>query len=313
MEQRNYRNNWPQGKDFAFTIFDDTDRSTLENVRNVYQLLSDYGFRTTKSVWPIRGNKEPLIGGSTCEEQDYLEWINSLKKDGFEIALHNATFHSSLREETIRGIERFCELFGHYPNSLANHADCQESIYWGNYRFTGFNEFIYNILMRYRHNKIFRGHIEGDKFFWGDICKDKIKYVRNFVYSDINTLKTCPYMPYHDPKRPYVNYWFASAEGANIKSFNQCISEKNQDRLEEEGGACIMYTHFANGFYKDGKINSRFKFLMKRLSKKNGWFVPTYKILDYLLDIKGHHDITYKERKSLEQKWLLHKIRVGTT
>ena len=120
-------------------------------------------------------------------------------------------------------------------------------------------------------------------------------------------------MPYHDPERPYVNYWFASSEGANVESFNKCISEKNQDRLEKEGGACIMYTHFASGFYKNGSINSRFQFLIKRLSKKNGWFVPVSTLLDYLLEIRGHHDITDKERKQLERKWLLHKIRVGTT
>ena len=31
---------WPEGKDFAFTIFDDTDDSTLENVKDVYAFLS---------------------------------------------------------------------------------------------------------------------------------------------------------------------------------------------------------------------------------------------------------------------------------
>ena len=39
-----------------------------------------------------------------------------------------------------------------------------------------------------------------------------IEQVRNFVFSDINTLKSCPYMPYQDPTKPYVNYWFASSE-----------------------------------------------------------------------------------------------------
>jgi hypothetical protein len=239
------RISWPGGKSFAFTVFDDTDFATFENVGEVYSLLTDYGFRTTKSVWPIRGNREPICGGATCEDQDYLEWVINLKNSGFEIGYHNATFHSSLRGETIRGINKFAELFGHYPQSMANHAGCQEAIYWGNYRLTGFNEFIYNVLTRYRNDKVFRGHIEGDKYFWGDICKEKVKYVRNFVFSDINTLKVCPIMPYHDPKRPYVNYWFASSEGPNVEAFNRCIAERNQDRLEEEGGGCFMYTHFA--------------------------------------------------------------------
>ena len=56
-------------------------------------------------------------------------------------------------------------------------------------------------------------------------------------------------MPYHDLKKRYVNYWFTSSEGSNVRTFNECISEQNQDQLEEEGGACIMYTHFGCGFY----------------------------------------------------------------
>lgn len=46
---------WPDGKRFAFTIFDDTDHQTLENVPPVYDFLSDLGLRTTKSVWPLKG------------------------------------------------------------------------------------------------------------------------------------------------------------------------------------------------------------------------------------------------------------------
>ena len=34
---------WPDGKRFAFTVFDDTDRATLDNVREVYALLADLG------------------------------------------------------------------------------------------------------------------------------------------------------------------------------------------------------------------------------------------------------------------------------
>lgn len=303
---------WPREKDFAFTVFDDTDLATLDNVREVYSFLADCGFRTTKSVWPVRGYKKPLIGGSTCEDSDYLDWLHKLKNSGFEIGYHNTTFHSSLREETIRGIESFVALFGHPPRSLANHADCLESIYWGNYRLSGFNELIYNLLTRNRNKRLFQGHIEESPYFWGDICKENIQYVRNFVFAEMNTLKACPIMPYHDQQRPYVNYWFASSEGHNIDSFIRCINERNQDCLEEEGGACIMYTHFACGFYRDSKIDSRFRFLMKRFSRKNGWFVPVSTLLDHLLEVKGHHSITDKERKRLERKWLSHKLRVGS-
>ena len=52
---------------------------------------------------------------------------------------------------------------------------------------------------------------------------------------------------------------------------------------------------------------------MNRLSKKNGWFVPVSTLLDYLLENKETNIITNIQRKRLERKWLLHKIRVGTT
>lgn len=299
---------WPDGKDFAFTIFDDTDLATLENVREVYSFLADRGFRTTKSVWPLLGNKTPKIGGATCEDDKYLRWVLNLREKGFEIGLHNVTYHTSPREETIRGIEKFRELFGHYPFSMANHSGCHENIYWGNYRVTGGKEVLYNLLLRNGNKGVFQGHIESSPLFWGDICKQRINYVRNFTYGDINTLKTCPFMPYHDPKRPYVNYWFASSEGPEVKSLISILAEKNQDRLAAEAGACIMYTHLAREFYKDGQIHPRFRFLMERMSRMNGWFVPVHTLLDHLRALKTRHDINDGERSSLERKWLMHKI-----
>ena len=45
---------FPNGARFAFTILDDTDDSTLENVKPVYDRLRAYGFRTTKTAWPFK-------------------------------------------------------------------------------------------------------------------------------------------------------------------------------------------------------------------------------------------------------------------
>jgi hypothetical protein len=154
--------------------------------------------------------------------------------------------------------------------------------------------------------------VEGDEYFWGDICRLRIKYFRNFVFQGVNTLKKCPIMPYHDPQRPLVNYWFASSNGAWAKDFNRCLSEPNQDRLEAEAGACIMYTHFVNGFSEGKAINPRFEQLMRRLSQKNGWFVPVATLLDFLLERQGHREITRAQRRYLEWKWLLEKLLTGT-
>jgi hypothetical protein len=304
---------WPDGKKFAFTIFDDTDLETVKNAAPVYSFLRNNGIFTTKSVWPIKGQQTPSIGGDTCENPEYLAWVKSLQANGFEIASHNATFHTSTRQETLRGLQKFHDDFSHWPKSMANHADCRENIYWGQNRLTGLNKLLYNILTRGKRINFYRGHVEGDPLFWADYCKKYITYVRNFVFEDINTLKQCPFMPYHDPKRPYVNFWFASCEGAAIQSFNNALAEKNQDRLEAEGGACIMYTHFANGFYLDGNLDKRFESLIRRLAKKNGWFIPVSTLLDYLKEHNGKHVITPAQRTMLEIKWLWHKIKVGTT
>ena len=309
---------WPGGKDFAFTVFDDTDLATVENVARVYDFLENKGFLTTKSVWPNPGDTALVDGGfqgSTCDDPEYLDWVQSLQRKGTEIGFHSSTFHRSTRDQIVTALERFATMFGDYPKVLAQHSDDSggECIYWGARRLTGVNALAYNILTRYRRNGIYRGHIEGDEFFWGDFCKQRIKYVRNFVFPGMNTLRACPMMPYHDPRRPFVNYWFASSEGPDVMRFNSCISERNQDLLEQQGGACIMYTHFANSFVKKGRLDSRFEFLTDRLSRKNGWFVPVAVLLDHLLEYQGHHDITNAERSSLERRWLLHKLRVRTS
>jgi hypothetical protein len=301
---------WPAGKDFAFTIFDDPDWDSVENTAMMYRFLRELGFRTTKAVWPIKGNANPRIGGATCDDPEYLKLILDLKEGGFEIALHNVTHHTSSREQTAKGIEKFHQMFGHYPYSMANHSGCEESIYWKRARVSGVQRLIYDVLT-WRLNSegnVSQGHIESSPFFWGDLCGQKIKYVRNFIFGDINTLKACPVMPYHDPARPYVKYWFASTEGANADSFNAMISERNQERLVSERGASIMYTHFAKGFCLNGKINHRFKVLMERMASKNGWFVPASTLLDFISQVRGHHLITTSERNVLEWKWLWHKI-----
>ena len=124
-------------------------------------------------------------------------------------------------------MDTFAQVFGHYPISATNHSD-GEGIYWGNQRVSGWRSWVYSLITRRRNVGRFRGHVEGDPFFWGDLCRAKIKYFRNFVFRDINTLKACPIMPYFDPERPYVNYWFASSDGRSVREYADCLCEENQ-------------------------------------------------------------------------------------
>lgn len=255
---------WPDGAAFAFTVFDDTDGATLENVAGVYAFLEEIGMRTTKSVWPIAIPGTPHVRGATCDDPAYAAWTVALQGRGFEIGYHGASNVTATRDDVVRALGRYLELYGHPPPAMANHADCAEGVYWGSDRVSGANRIIYNLLTRFKNAGRYRGHVEGDPLFWGDLCRDNVRYVRNFTFTDIDTLAACRVMPYHDPERPYVNAWFASSEGRDVATFNACVSEANQDRLEAAGGACIMYTHFASGFQDgDGRLEPRFEQLMR--------------------------------------------------
>jgi hypothetical protein len=185
-------------------------------------------------------------------------------------------------------------------------------MYWGDARLTGINKSLYNLLTRFRNRGYFRGHREGDELFWGDLCEQYVTYCRDFCFPGINTLRECPFMPYEDPDRNHVRWWFASSEGAKISSYLSLLHEANQDRLEAEGGVCIVYTHFAVGFQQSNALNPRFRSLMERLARKNGWFQPVGTILDHLRETRGGHVITRRERMQMERRWLKYKLKVGT-
>lgn len=302
---------WPEGKAFAFTIFDDTDLATMANVPAVYAFLEELGLRTTKSVWPIQGRQRPRVGGLTCEEPAYREWVRSLQQTGFEIALHGVTHSTALRADVERGLDDFRQFFGTDPVCHANHTGARDSIYWGAARLSGGQRLVYRALHTWRDESWY-GHLPEAPEFWGDLCRDRVRYVRNFVFGDINTLKACPVMPYHDSERPYVNGWFASSEGGDLTRFLDTVDDAALDRLEAEGGACIMYCHLAKGFSDDGRIDPEFARVMRRLARSNGWFVPVGTLLDHLRDTAGElHPITAPERTHLERAWLRHKVSSG--
>jgi hypothetical protein len=96
---------WPDGKAFAFTIFDDTDLATLERVAPVYAFLEEIGLRTTKSVWPLRGDGVPLIAGVTCEDPEYAAWTLDLQRRGFEIGYHGASNVTAPRALVMRALQ----------------------------------------------------------------------------------------------------------------------------------------------------------------------------------------------------------------
>jgi hypothetical protein len=300
---------WPEDRQFAFTIIDDPDSQPLDVSREIYALLEDLGFRTTKAVWVMEPSARNSPG-ETCASSAVLDFCRRLQDKGFEIGYHNGAPGTQQRAEIIRSLDLFREYFGRDPVCMANHYN-DEAIYWGDARLSGIARGIYRVVTR--GSKKHYGHVTGHSCFWGDICRERIRYCRNFVFRQLDTLDACPYMPYTDPERPYVQAWFAAAEGANLRSCLRQFSEREQERLEHSGGACILYTHFGHGFVEDRRIDARFQRLMTRMAARNGWFVPVGTLLDYITTLRGVHVLQPNERRRLERSWLAGKLVYGTS
>jgi hypothetical protein len=260
--------------------------------------------RTTKSVWPLASVPDGWHGGASLQDPAYLSFILELRDKGFEIALHGVRNHDATREAVERGLDEFYRLIGYNPRIHANHSRNLENIYWGEARFNTLRR-LYRVATSFRKGQTFEGHTPESPYFWGDLCRDRIDYVRNFVFREVNLNRVNPTMPYRDPLRPFVKYWFSSCYGPDARSFCQTISEANQEQLETEGGICIMYTHFACGFVKDGRVEARTEQLLRGLAQRQGWFVPVSTLLDFLRSKRGDASITPAEYGSMERRWAL--------
>ncbi len=310
------RPSWPGGAPFAFTIVDDTDKTTLENGPLVYDVLTQLGVRVTKTVWPVAPAGAPRTGGSTCDDPDYLRWVLELQAAGHEIGFHNASDHPSTRDQTLAALDRFKELFGHDPRIGADHSANIEAMYWGPERLTGARSRMYRAISPrlWDHHGRSEGHDPSSPYFWGDLCRDRIDYWRNFTFATSDVLAACP-LPYHDPARPLVRWWYAATHAPHRDPFLAAITPDRLDGLERGGGACILYTHFGTNFVWEGELDPRFAPAMQAVAARGAWFAPVSEVLDYLRSEQGDHVITDDERAAMERRWLRDQIgiRIGAT
>jgi len=274
---------WPNNKSFALTIIDDTDFATIENIKPVYDYLYNNGIISTKTVWTY--SCRDSFKGQSLADCDYLAFIRDLSQKGFEIASHGAGSGLFTREEILASLEDFKNKIGYYPNIFINHASNSDCIYWGVERFSSIFRFLYIFARKVlRKKQIKSGGSNPDSIsFWGDVCKEKIQYIRGCTFNAINTLKIDRRMPFIVKKRiEYSNFWFSSSDGRNCEEFCRLLSAKNINSLEREHGLCIVYTHFAYGFYKNGKLDDKFINCIDYLATKNGYYAPASEILNYL-------------------------------
>jgi hypothetical protein len=296
---------FPDGRRFAFTIMDDTDVATVDNVSPIYRLLERLGMRTTKTVWPVacpEGSAD-FYESETLEESRYREFVFDLALRGFEIAFHGATMESSTRGRTVQALDRFRGLFGALPRVHANHAYNRDNLYWGVDRL---DDPLLRTLYAFTNGqpaRYYQGHVNGSPYWWGDLASE-ITYVRNLTFGDINVTRVNPSMPYHDPNRPAVKWWFSAADAEDADAFNRLIAPDAQDRLEREGGVCIVATHLGKGFGVDGRVPDETRRLLERLASKAGWFVPVGELLDHLRTARGGRShLPSREWRRMQWRW----------
>lgn len=301
---------YPGNKKFAFTIIDDTDYGTLENIQPVYELLYKLGFKTTKTVWvyPADPHHFEFIG-DTLQRPEYLNFIKDLQSKGFEIALHGVKSGYSFSNQIAAGLSEFSEKLGQFPKMHINHAHNPDNLYWGMERFSWIPRTIGRLLNKYAS----LGQNPEAPYFWGELHKNNIKYIRNYNFNDLNTRKADPYFPYLEKrKEKHTNYWFSCTDGGTLKRALNIFTPEKIDQLEREGGIGILYVHFGNQFSVDGTVNLAFKSALEHLaSKQTAWLAPASEILDYLLEhkYKKNHYLTLLQKIQLEFRYFRDKLR----
>jgi hypothetical protein len=295
---------FPGGKRFAFTILDDTDVATVENVEPMYRLLERLGMRATKTVWPVgcpEGSKN--FGTSqTLEDHEYLAFVRDLHNRGFELTWHGATMESSKRDRTLAGLECFRELIGHYPRIHANHAENRENLYWGTGRIDQpLLKFLFGHMAL--PSDYFQGHREDSPYWWGDLCAQHILYARNLTFNNLNLAPINPSMPYHDPARPLVRYWFSSTDAEDARAFADLLEPARQRSLETEGGFCIVATHLGKGYVRDSHVLPIVEERLEMLARRPGWFPTVGELLDWLRERRGVDTLPAGEWRRMQWRW----------
>lgn len=303
---------YPNGAKFAFTILDDTDDTTVENGRPVYELFKEAAMRTTKTVWAFDSkseNREAYLVGDTLQSAEYLEWVHELSRDGFEIAFHNASMGSSRREDTIKALDFIEKEFGRSLRLHCNHGQNRENLYWGADRYSSciLNKAMHN-LSKNSAFPSFEGHQPESPYYWADIASERLSYMRAFSYRQLNGMQIVPGKPFKDPLKANTPLLFNTAEAPHVHAFNKLVNPGSLEKLCKQGGWAIVTTHIGKGFYANNKLNTEFKQTIKYLSEQPGWFVTASELLDYIRMKKGIDVISPMQRFRMEYSHVLERL-----
>jgi hypothetical protein len=275
----------------GFCMLDDTDGASLESVKIVYEHLDSIGLCTTKTVWAFEPREAsgipplpgPVAGGVTLETPAYREYCAELARRGNEIALHGASAGNNRRERTLAALGVLEREFGAPGHTYVCHAKNAENPYWQQRAVAaGPLRWMMNALAsRYRCS----GEDPASPYFWGDVCRARVRFMRLFRTARINTLAANPSMPYHEREKPWVRGWFTSTE----RGLDECTTPEALASLGFENGLCLVRQHlsrFANP--RTGRVHDSFKHAMRRLrGAPDLWIGTVSAVLGRLQNIHG--------------------------
>lgn len=303
---------------FYFSIIDDTDDATLENIKPVYDFLYEQGIKITKTVWVYPPFDEPSKG-DCLQRSDYADYIKELHDRGYEIGLHNVGSADQdspyTRDRILEGLDFFEKRLGFKPTICVNHSYNPDSVYGGYKRFNNPMSWIVRKLYK-QYGRTFYGEIEESPYFWGDKYKELFKYSRNHECDTLLTTKWDKRMPYIDPHRnKYANYWYSATFAPNQDVFNYVVTDNALEKLERKGGCCIVFTHL--GYYcKDGVIDPGFVGRIKKIAANpNCISMPVTQTLDAIAETREqagktkYPTISYTYKTWLEIKHLLTRVK----
>ncbi len=302
---------FPEGKRFAFSIVDDTDCATLDYIRPIYELLTELGFRTTKTVWPLAYDGPcDDEGCDTLENPDYAAYMYQLQERGFEIAFHGARMVSSTRLDTEAALETYKVKLGRYPTVYAAHAGNRENLYWHRHRFRfRLWRWLYKTLHPGAKGGS-EGHTADSAYYWADLAQQRLRYMRSFSYDELNLWNITQAIPYRIAETYGVGAYFPSSFADNVEEFIELLSPTGQAKLEQERGLCILGTHFGKGFLRNGRVHPGVVEVLTDLSKRPGWYRPVSTVLDYLVqNTGGVAELRGYPLFLLEGRWFWHSFR----
>jgi len=283
---------WPHRAGFCIT--DDTDAADLQSVRVVYDFLRALGLRTTKTVWAfvpeepcgIPATPPSTLRGITLEDADYRAYCQGLAADGFEVCLHGASAGNNRRERTVAALDLAERLFDQ-SGTFVCHSKNADNLYWEEK--TAPNAALRTLLLLYSRHRC-SGEVEGSPYFWGDICRERIRWVRLFRTRNPNTLADNPSMPYVEPGKPWVKGWFAATK----RSFHDCTTPEALDRLARHHGLTVLY-QYLHRYASAGEPDLNFRTDAERLASDDRILVaPVADVLGRLQQLQrvffGYHE-----------------------